>query len=760
VLVILEDAHWLDSASWSLAYLVSRDVRPILLVLATRPLTEPIPEDYNFLLRLPHTRRIVLEALAPEEAMLLVCHRLGVKALPEAVAALIREKAQGNPFFSEELAYALRDAGLIEIQEGGAERTCRVAPGVGDLHALEFPDTVQGVVTSRIDRLPPAQQLTVKVASVIGRVFALRALHDVHPVEVDRPMLPAYLSTLEQWDIALLETPEPELAYIFKHVITQEVAYNLLLFVQRRQLHRAVAEWYEHSFASDLTRFYPLLAHHWLNAIETPEKDAATGKAIEYLEKAGAEALRGYANQEAIKFLTQALELDHRARTTSEPLRRAIWERQLGQAQLGLGQLPEAKAHFHRGLEILGWPMPIEPGRLVLSLLKQVARQVMHRLFPTRATPQSPDKEEDRQQQARFLEAARAYENLAEIYCFQSNTLASVYGCVATPNVAEQASTSAELARAYSNMCAAAGVVALHSLADAYRAHAQATTQRLNHTHTTAHMLARTSLFSIGMGRWEQARVDLTQAREVARRLGDRRLWGESTANLAFTEYFTGNFALSANYCEEVVAEGRRTEDPQHQSWAYYQAQHELILGHTEEAIHLLETALAQLAKQPEVNGEITSYGVLARARLRRGQLDLARQAADKGAELIAKASATAFSNIEGYAGVAETYLALWEADLNSGRAASRFGPLARRACKAFGQLGGPFPACRPRALLWRGRCEWLAGRKSPALKTWRKDLALAESLRIPYEVGLAHLELGRRLPANDPRLQRVCDRS
>src|SRR5207248_7019245 len=121
-----------------------------------------------------------------------VCQRLGVRSLPPALAGLIYEKAQGNPYFSEELAYALRDSRLVEVE--GEE--CRLAPGAGDLGDVAFPDTVQGVVTSRIDRLGPAEQLTLKVASVIGRVFPLRILRDLYPIEEDRASLPTHLHRL------------------------------------------------------------------------------------------------------------------------------------------------------------------------------------------------------------------------------------------------------------------------------------------------------------------------------------------------------------------------------------------------------------------------------------------------------------------------------------------------------------------------------------------------------------------------------------
>src|SRR5690606_14242082 len=116
------------------------------------------------------------------------------------------EKAEGNPFFSEELAYALRDAGLLRVEDG----TARLAPGA-DLAALDFPTTIQGVITSRIDRLSPSQQLTVKVASVIGRIFAVQVLSGVFPLGGGEAQLRANLDRLERLDITPLETPEPNL---------------------------------------------------------------------------------------------------------------------------------------------------------------------------------------------------------------------------------------------------------------------------------------------------------------------------------------------------------------------------------------------------------------------------------------------------------------------------------------------------------------------------------------------------------------------
>ncbi|MBI3800443.1 MAG: AAA family ATPase [Deltaproteobacteria bacterium] len=244
LVLLLEDAYWFDSASWSLASRVVQHVHPVLQVIATRPLSAPILREYQNLLVDEGTVRMPLEPLPIDEVQTLVAQRLSVKTLPPLVTELIAEKAEGNPFFTEELAYALRDTGLILVSGD----QCEIAPQV-DLQAATFPDTVQNVVTSRIDRLTPTQQLTLKVASVIGRVFPYRILRDTFPIHEERAALKDQLDSLERLDFPSLETPEPELSYVFKHVITQEVSYSLLLFGQRRELHRLVAEWYENNQA-------------------------------------------------------------------------------------------------------------------------------------------------------------------------------------------------------------------------------------------------------------------------------------------------------------------------------------------------------------------------------------------------------------------------------------------------------------------------------------------------------------------------------
>lgn len=164
---------------------------------------------------------------------------------------------------------------------------------------------------SVIDQLTPAQQLTLKVASVIGRTFTLEVLRDIYPDEAGRADLLDQLQALVQLDLITVHTPEPQLAYRFTDAVMHETAYNLMLFAQRRQLHRAAAEWHERTHADDLAVYYAVLAYHWQRADDT-------AKAVHYLEKAGEQARLNGDQQTALYYFNASLALDAQAAVLSQ----------------------------------------------------------------------------------------------------------------------------------------------------------------------------------------------------------------------------------------------------------------------------------------------------------------------------------------------------------------------------------------------------------------------------------------------------------
>ncbi len=321
LIVVLEDAQWLDSLSWDFTLQLLRRLTvssvPLFLVVVTRPIeSAAVRTEALTLAKMEITERMSLSSLTSEEILALASAQLGLdKALPKPVADLLCVRAAGNPFFAEELVHTLRDTELISIVDEAGGKKCVINRDLTQA-AQRLPDTIEGIVLSRIDRLPPEKQLTLKVAAVIGRTFAYPTLHDTlgEHMEISHRLLEGYLVDLAQQEFTPLEASEPELTYIFKHIITQEVAYETLLFAQRRQLHTAVARWYEQKYSQSselpttgrletpLAPYYPLLVYHWHRAENR-------GRERIFARLAGQWAAAQFANEEAVGYFSRALQL-------------------------------------------------------------------------------------------------------------------------------------------------------------------------------------------------------------------------------------------------------------------------------------------------------------------------------------------------------------------------------------------------------------------------------------------------------------------
>jgi tetratricopeptide (TPR) repeat protein len=753
--IVIEDAHWMDSASWALALAVVRQVQPLLLVLITRPHTGNVPSDHQVLFERPESLHLRLEALRSSDTIQLVCQRLGVDVLPEQVAALILEKAEGHPFFSEELAYALRDSGVLQI----VDRQAQIAPGV-DFKSLNLPDTVEGVVTSRIDLLTPGQQLTVKVASVIGRIFSYRVLEDIHPVAMDRLRLAEYLDRLQNLDVTPLATPPPDLSYMFKHIITQEVAYNLLLFSQRRQLHQAVAEWHERAFAHDLSPFYPLLAHHWLSASESDPDDAATLKAIEYLEKAGDAALRSYANREAVDDFSKLLGIVNPRTSKSfgvSFLRMAQWEHQLGEAYNRLGYMVECEQHFTRSLQYLDWPLPKKMGRVAMALAGQITRQAWIRIQPNGTSARRQFSEDALE--ARRL-ACKIYERLGLLYFLKNKPGLEAFYCpLASLNLAEEIGPSPELAIAYSYVAGGAGLVPAHGLARLYERLSLDTAGQVNNPLITARVLMATSVYSAGTGRFEETDQRLRRAIASFEQGGVWEWWGVCVEMLTRVTYYQGQFQHASELANRLYNLTKQQGDILQRSWALSSRMEALLMLGEHDDILKLAGEMEVLATQSHETGSLQkSLGVSAHVHLQRGEWTRAEERARQLLTIISSESPTSFGLLTVYTAAAEVYLSLWE--LQALPDVESLKQQATLACKLLTRYAKVLPIGESARLRTSGVHAWLSGNRSQAQSLWNQSLARAKEMHMPLEEALANYELGRHLPEGDPFRQACLGRS
>ncbi len=737
-LLIMEDAHWLDSASWALLYLVSRDVKALMLMVATRPIPQPYPPEYRRLLDTPNSYHIPLTVLSQADTLTLVKQRLGVDTLPEPVAALITEKAEGHPFYSEELAYALRDSSLIEI-EG---EQCQLRAKVDELRQLNFPDSLQAVITSRIDRLTTEQQLTLQAASVIGRIFVTTTLQEIHPVDADKTSVTADLAELTQLNLTMPEQPEPELAYIFKHIITQEVAYNLMAFPQRKKLHRAIAQRLEQSHAVNLSPCYSLLAYHWSSALDDQLSEPdVVAKAIDYLDKAGEQALNDFANQEAIDFFSQLLALVEQGQTGYSNGQQAKWAYRLGWAYYELGRLTESKQHLYIALSYLGWAMPETQKGMVVDVARQGMQQALHLAWPGKFTRPVADTDDDT-----VLTAAAIFALLVEIGTFSNQSVQTMHATLYALNLAESTTESPELALAYSLACNVVGIASLHGLAKMYSNQAYTIIQKFEDLATTTAVLRNIGFYYTGRGKWPKATVFLEEAIEISNRQEDKRAWAMLQSVLSNVKYYQGDFALSQQLWAEVYAVALPNDDKQQQSWALvWQAINLLRLAPPDslkQAAVKLKLALDLLFNNLDQSDQILANGVLAHLYLRQQQPQLALKKAKDTLTLIQQSSPTMYHIFDGYAGVAEVYLQAWAVnDTVKNTALMRS---CRSTCQAFHQYAKVFPIGQPRAWLYQGLYDWQSDNPRNANKAWQKSLSHAQTLVMPYEEALAHYEIGR----------------
>jgi len=300
-----EDLHWADRTSLELLehLLPLTDSASLLFICVFRPYGEHgcqrIREVAARSFRHRHTD-LWLDPLTASESRILMGNLLDVDALPEQFRERILSHAEGNPLYVEEVIRSLIDSEAIAQDE--ATGHWQAAQQVKD---IAIPDTLQGVLTARIDRLQGEARRVLQMASVIGRIFPYRVLAAISPAPTaagEEATLHQNLLVLQREEMIRERARVPELEYVFKHHLTRQAAYNRLLRRERRHLHRQVAEALEGLFPDRVEEQLGLLAHHWEAA---GERD----KASDYLHRAGEQAAGQFANAEAAAYFSRALDL-------------------------------------------------------------------------------------------------------------------------------------------------------------------------------------------------------------------------------------------------------------------------------------------------------------------------------------------------------------------------------------------------------------------------------------------------------------------
>jgi class 3 adenylate cyclase/tetratricopeptide (TPR) repeat protein/ribosomal protein L40E len=288
IVLVVEDLHWIDRTSGDfLGYLIDwlANIR-ILLILLYRP------EYTHGWGSKSYYSKIGVDQLSTKSSVILVQNILeGGEVVPE-LRDLIINRAGGNPLFVEELTHSL-------LENGSIERKDHQYVLIRKASEIEVPDTIQGIIAARLDRVEENLKRIMQVASVIGREFAYRVLQTIMGM---REELKSSLINLQGLEFIYEKRLFPELEYIFKHAMTQEVAYNSLLHKRRKEIHEKIGNAIEELYPDRLEEYYELLAYHYVRCDNKQ-------KAVEYLKLANQKAIKVSAMEDALAYFEEVMNL-------------------------------------------------------------------------------------------------------------------------------------------------------------------------------------------------------------------------------------------------------------------------------------------------------------------------------------------------------------------------------------------------------------------------------------------------------------------
>jgi class 3 adenylate cyclase/tetratricopeptide (TPR) repeat protein len=287
LVVIFEDLHWMDKTSeeFLTSLIKSLATTRVMLIILFRPEYNPaawVTKTFYSQIRVDQLPRKTIEDF--------VNGILGCGDVEPELIDFIANRTEGNPLFIEEMTNNLLENGFIK--KDGKRYSLSLKPT-----DIQVPATIQGIIAARLDRLEGALKSIMQTASVIGREFAFRILQSVVALKDD---LKSSLLTLQDLEFIYEKSLFPELEYIFKHALTQEVAYNSLLIKKRKETHERVGQAIEQIYSDRLEEFLEMLAYHY-------SLSENHHKAYEYLKLSGDKAAKNYSNWEAVRFYKEAV---------------------------------------------------------------------------------------------------------------------------------------------------------------------------------------------------------------------------------------------------------------------------------------------------------------------------------------------------------------------------------------------------------------------------------------------------------------------
>ena len=741
LLLVLDDLQWADELSLAvLRYLddgyFEHNQVTVLGTFRSDELTERLQE----LISAPSTVHVALGMLDREAVAAMVGDMLAMQEPPDSLIDFLLSQSDGNPFFIAEYLRVAIGESILRRSDAGVWRVGKEGESLESLRSvLPLPGSVRELVARRLGSMDTNTRHAASVASVFGREFdgdlVLHTLNDGEHSGL------AALEELRRCQV-IEEGETGRLRFV--HDKVREVVYESIDDERRPEIHHQVARSIEqHVPEPERGRHYPELAHHF-------SRGGVIGKALEYLERAGEQALSSSTLDQAQRFYEQALELSAGSAAV-DPVRRACWRRRLGQACYAAGDLRAARKHTLAALEALTArrvPIPRfaslgDPSsvRAVWRSLRAVGGQAATLLGKRRQREISPQK------RIRLREASLAAERLSQIYFFLNSPNHAFGAALQAADLAEELGPSPELARGYAVLSVGFGYVPMPALVQVYADRAERIAERTGDAQAIAFVAFLRALNLVGAGQHRAARRALERSVELARDMKDVRAEQEYRAVLSAALRIAGELDLAIEECDKLESLAQRSKNAQGLSWAHHgRALCFIGLGDADEAVRLLEQD-GQLTAETGDRSQLINHGNLAYAYLIAGEHKAARGVAERTLELIEGDARGAFHLLFGYEATCEVLFAHWEAERGDRAVLETLAHRAVRALTSFAQL---YPLAQPYLNLFRGLLKRLSGKSTAARRDMERGLRKARELQLPVLEARFYFELGRCLPPTE----------
>ncbi|MEM7330800.1 MAG: AAA family ATPase [Chloroflexota bacterium] len=553
--LVFEDAHWIDSASWRLIHKLLTTCPKFFIIIVSRPIKKGInfSDELGFLNQFPFLELIQLHAFSWKESEALLCHCLNATAVPGSIVEFIHKLGQGNPFFCIEMAYTLQESKYLTVRNG----RCFITKTISQIQS-QFPESIQGIIISRLEHLPASQVLILKIASVIGFRFKYKLLEDIFSQFEPANNLPFFVDNLQNLNFIVPSKKESG-TFEFKHHLIQEAIYSVLTFTQRRQLHKAVAQWFEQYVANSTHKFYETLAFHW-------EKAEEIDKGIHYLKLAGENAWRQFAHKEVIRIFSRAIAI-----TTGEEIHISNIDRAkmfilIGRAYVFKTNYQDGRLHLEDGLNQLHINTYANKSKFkqISKLLAGIVRLFVQPKFSLFKPQYSP---EERQ---KFQLGSQALLRLIEIYYHSDEPLLSTLSTLNALQLAEKVGDCPELAETLAIVGSFFSFLRMKRLARSYYLRSLRIARRIKSQDALSFSLLVKTTFDLGQGKWKNADFNIQHLIHLNQQSGDQRRLLDGQQLLTISLYLQEKFQQSIKAGEKLIELATQENDQRFLGHGYF----------------------------------------------------------------------------------------------------------------------------------------------------------------------------------------------